>query len=89
MIGVGTNPVSFVVPGLDLFLYEGINHFLAEVVHGFHVGGLEKKFAALDTTAGSWSVDLDFHDLTFDDFGFFFDADADRTAEGLHESLRL
>ena len=46
----------------DFFFLDGFNHFISEVVDGFHFSSFESDFACL-STACSGLFDLDFDNL--------------------------
>ena len=65
---LGDLPRGFVnghhIPGLNLLLHNTLNHLCAQVVDGFHLGGLQGQLADLGSAAGGWSVYLYFNNLT-------------------------
>mmetsp|Transcript_17890 Transcript_17890/g.33916 ORF Transcript_17890/g.33916 Transcript_17890/m.33916 type:complete len:230 (+) Transcript_17890:817-1506(+) len=77
------------VPSSDLLLAEGLNHFLSQIVHGFHVGCLHSDLARFISRSIGGSLDLDLNHFSLDDLRFFLDADPNGSPECLCQGLGL
>ena len=57
----------------DFLFLNGLNHFMAEVVNGFHFSGFQSNFSGL-VAALNWLINFNFDNLTFNDLGFLSDS---------------
>ena len=51
-----------------LFFDKRFDHLVAKIVHGLHLGRFKSQLSHLRTFPCCWPVNLDFNDLTFNDF---------------------
>mmetsp|Transcript_261 Transcript_261/g.269 ORF Transcript_261/g.269 Transcript_261/m.269 type:complete len:269 (+) Transcript_261:385-1191(+) len=74
---------------LDLFLLDGLNHLLPQVVHRLHLSGLQGHLAEGCGLAIRRSLNFDLDNLSLDDLGFFSYSYSNGSSESLREGFRL
>ena len=74
------------VTSSDGLLRERVDHFLSQIVNSFHVGRFHSQFSRFPSGSCRRTIDLDFDNFTFDELGFFFDANSNASAKRLKKT---
>lgn len=77
------------VSSTDLLLGEGVNHLRAQLIHRFHICSLQCDASNLITSSGQGTLNLDFHNLSADNFAFLGNFQGNGLTECLGQGFRL